>query len=84
MSYFCNVIDKRLDRELLTDTTNYHLLQCVHNDRLRVQADASFSETVAHTRIRLTPAGDVRLVSRALSPEPLELDLCTSCQSQTQ
>ena len=51
VTYFRNDIDKRLDRELLTDAANYHLLKCVQEDCLGVEADGSFSRTLAHTSV---------------------------------
>ena len=69
LSCFRNAIDKRLDRKLLTDSANSHLLKCVQEDCLGVEADGSFSRTLAHTRIRLTPTRKVILVSREQSQE---------------
>ena len=56
---------------MLTDSANYHLLKCVQDDRLGVEADGSFSRATTHTRIRLTQATYVRLVLRVRSPEPI-------------
>ena len=43
----------------------------VQNDFLGVTAEGSWVDAPAHSRITLTPAGDVRLVSRKRSPVPI-------------
>ena len=72
MSFFLHFIDKRRNRELYSDSPNVNLMASVQNDCLGVTADGSWAEPPAHSRITLTPAGDVRLVSREQSPVPVE------------
>ena len=72
MPYSLKVIDKRLGMELYSDSPNTNLLADVQNDCLGVTADGSWATAPAHERIRLTPTGDVRLVSRERSLVPTE------------
>ena len=72
MSFLLYVIDKRLNLELNSDSPNVNLMACAQSECLGVKADGSWVEAPAHSRITLTPAGDVRLASRERSPVPVE------------
>ena len=72
LCHFLKVIDKRLSLGLHSDSPNVNLMTDVQNDCLGVTADGSWVEAPAHSSSTLTPAGDVRLVSRERSPVPDE------------
>ena len=61
-SFFLYVIDKWFSRELYNDSTNHSLVKNVHEGRLGVEADGSFTRNPAHARITFTPAGYVQLI----------------------
>ena len=56
MPFLLYVVDKRLGRELRSDSPNVNLMTDVQSDCLGVTTDGSWAETPAHSRITLTPA----------------------------